>query len=229
ALTLLAGAWATPASAQDSTPTPAAGVLAAAPSNLNCTPAAVDGTPSAAAVAQVASVYTITADTSAVRYRAQEELAGKGANEAVGTSNAFVGNIYFDASGMPLACSRFDADLRTLKSDSARRDNYLYGNTLQTEQFPLASFVVTSITGLDKPLGKDAATFTLVGDLTIHGVTKTAAWEITASLDGGTLTGKGSTAFDMPDFSITPPKVGPVISLDEHVKLEVDISAKKSA
>jgi hypothetical protein len=33
----------------------------------------------------------------------------------------------------------------------------------------------------------------------------------------------------MADFDIQPPKVGPVISLDENVKLEVDITAKAAA
>ncbi|MEA2531409.1 MAG: hypothetical protein QOG89_3053, partial [Thermomicrobiales bacterium] len=127
------------------------------------------------------------------------------------------------------ACSRFDADLRTLKSDESRRDNFLYNNTLQTEQYPLATFILTSVEGLDQPLGKDKTTFTLVGDLTIHGVTKAVSWEATAKLEDDTLTGTAFTTFNMADFDIQPPKVGPVISLDENVKLEVDITAKAAA
>lgn len=218
----LSGTLGTSVSAQDATAdatseTTTAGVLTTDPANLDCTTA--DPTTS----------YTIVSEDSAVRYRAQEELAGQGAVEAVGETNAFIGNIYLDESGLPLACSRWDADLRTLTSDESRRDNYLYNNTLETETYPLATFILTSVEGLDQPLGSDEVTFTLIGDLTIHGVTKSVAWEVTAKLDGDTLTGNASTTFNMADFDITPPKAGPVLSLDEDVVLEADITAQVAA
>ena len=131
-----------------------------------------------------ATTWTLTAD-SVARYRAQEELADRGANEAVGETNSIVGQIYFDHEGMPLACSRWDVDLRTLTSDESRRDNYLRGNTLQTDTYPVATFVLTSVDGLDRPLqdGQETA-FSLVGNLTMHGVTKLVRWDVTAKLDG---------------------------------------------
>ena len=205
------------ASAQEATPSATPGVLASPAANLDCSTVAPTTT------------YAIDSENSAVRYLAEEELAGKGANTAVGETNAFIGNIYFDESGSPLACTRFDADLRTLKSDESRRDNFLYNNTLQTEQYPVATFILSSVEGLDQPLGADDVTFTLIGDLTIHGVTKAVTWEATAKLDGDTLTGTAFTTFNMADFDLQPPKVGPVVSLDETVKLEVDITAKAAA
>ncbi|MEA2594458.1 MAG: hypothetical protein QOF01_927 [Thermomicrobiales bacterium] len=218
AVALSGSPWNAVAAQDEATPTATPGVLTTPTANLDCS----------AATAPTAD-YAIDSENSAVRYRAQEELAGKGANEAVGETNAFIGNIYFDESGLPLACSRFDADLRTLKSDESRRDNFLYNNTLQTEQYPLATFILTSVEGLDQPLGKDETTFTLVGDLTIHGVTKAVTWEATAKLEDDTLTGTAFTTFNMADYDIQPPNVGPVISLDENVKLEVDITAKAAA
>jgi polyisoprenoid-binding protein YceI len=131
---------------------------------------------------------------------------------------------------MPLACSRWDVDLRTLTSDESRRDNYLRGNTLQTDTYPVATFVLTSVEGLDQPLQDGQETsFSLVGNLTMHGVTKLVRWNITAKLDGDTLTGSGSTSFNMEDYNIEEPRVGPVLSVDHHVTLEVDIVANKSA
>jgi polyisoprenoid-binding protein YceI len=211
---VLGGALWNSASAQDATPTPTPGVLASPAANLDCS------------TVSPTTAFAIDGQNSAVRYKAQEELAGKGANEAVGQTNAVIGNIYFDESGKPLACSRFDADLRTLKSDESRRDNFLYHNTLQTEQYPLATFILTSVQGLDQPLGANQVTFILVGDLTIHGVTKSVSWTATAKRDGDSITGNASTTFNMADFDIQPPKVGPVISLSETVKLEADITAK---
>ncbi len=213
----LSGSLGNSVSAQETTAEVAAtpGVLTTDPANLDCTTAAVPTTS-----------YAIVSDDSAVRYRAQEELAGQGAVEAVGETNAFIGNIYFDEAGLPLACSRWDADLRTLTSDESRRDNHLYNDTLETETYPLATFILTSVEGLDQALSDEEVTFTLIGDLTIHGVTKAVAWEVTAKLDGDTLTGSASTTFNMADFNIEPPVFGPVISLDENVVLEADITAQ---
>lgn len=214
-----------PVAAQESTPiTTQPGVLSTPAATIDCSDTA---TPSA--TANVATTYTIVSDQSEARYKAEEELAGTGANTAIGKTNAFIGTIMFAADGNPLACSRFDVDLRTLQSDESRRDNFLYNNTLETGTYPLATFILTSVEGLSGPLvdGQET-TFTMIGNLTVHGVTKLVAWDATVTLNGDTITGSATTAFDMPDFNITPPKVGPVLSLDEHVVLEIDITAIKA-
>lgn len=216
------------ATAQETTPTATAtapGVLGTAVPTTTCDPQAT-----ATAAASGSNSYTLVSDTSEARYRAQEELASIGANEAVGKTKAIIGTILLDADKTPLACSRFDVDLRTLTSDQARRDNYLYSNTLETGQFPLATFVLTGIEGLNGPLpdGKETAV-TLVGNLSVHGVTKLVAWEATVKLDGDALTGTAKTSFKMPDFDITPPVIGQVVSIDDTIGLEVDLSATKSS
>lgn len=213
------------ATAQDAaTPTAAApGVLGAPAASTGCN-LEFGATPEAG----IAVNFQIVSEESIARYRAQEELAGRGAAEAVGETNAFIGNIFLDEQGRPIACSRFDVDIRTLKSDEARRDNYLYRNTLESEHYPLATFILTEIDGLTGalPQGEDT-TLILIGNLTLHGVTKLVAWEATVHWDGDTLRGTAWTQFDMPDFNITPPKVGPVVGLDETVRLEVEITARQ--
>ncbi len=218
----------TSASAQSSTP--------ATTGTPSATPAGTPmGTPSAAscdteaAIATAPSSYSIVSEESAARYRAQEELVSIGTTEAVGETQAMIGTILLGEDGTPLLCSRFDVDLRTLQSDQARRDNYLYQNTLQTEAFPLATFVVASIEGLDGPLTDgETVTMQLLGDLTLHGVTRPATWEAEVTLDGDTLTGTANTTFLMADYEIVEPVVGPVASVDQEIRLEVDISARKN-
>ena len=221
------------AAAQDTTAettTTAPGVLDAEPSTLACAAVGNAAPPTAEPTVAPAQTLTIVSEESEARYRAQEELAGQGANEAVGATNAIIGTILLGADGLPLECSRFDVDLRTLQSDEARRDNFLYNNTLQTEQFPLATFVLTAVEGLDGPLPDgEETTFTLIGNLTVHGVTKLVAWETTVTRDGDTIRGSAATEFAMPDFAIDPPIVGPVLSVDEIIKLEVDITAEPAA
>ena len=174
------------------------------------------------------AVYSVAPEASEARYRVQEELAQVGKTEAVGKTQAIIGQIGFDANGMPIPCARFDVDLRTLQSDQAKRDNYLYNNTLEAETYPLATFILKEVDGLDAPLADgEAKTVTLIGDLTLRDVTKPVAWEATVERNGDTITGKAATEFEMPDFSITPPSVPVVLGLDETVRLEFDITAER--
>jgi len=205
---------------QEATPvTTSAGVLETPATELNCD---ANATP----VTSATSSYAIVSEESEVRYVAEEELSEIGANTAVGATNAVIGQILFDDAGLPVACSRIDADLRTLQSDESRRDNYLYNNTLETGQFPLATFILTSVEGLTEPLVDGQETpIVLIGNLTIHGVTKAVAWEATVTKDGDAIVGSAWTTFDMPDFEIEEPVVGPVISVDETIRLEIDLTA----
>src|SRR3712207_8409756 len=52
-------------------------------------------------------------------------------------------------------------------------------------------------TTLFRSLADEEVTFTLIGDLTIHGVTKPVSWDVTAKLDGDTLTGSAATTFNI--------------------------------
>lgn len=215
-----------PVAAQDATAVAEVGVLEAREGLPEC--AAVD--PGVVPAEEAATVYAITSEESMARYRVMEELASVGANEVIGETNAIIGHILFDADGAPLPCSRFDVDLRTLETDQARRDNYLRGNTLQTDTYPLATFVLRQVEGLDGalPVGEEV-TITLIGDLTFHGVTKLTAWEATVTSDGEAMTGTARTTFTFPDFEMEKPIVGPVVGISDEVTLEVDLVAAPAA
>jgi polyisoprenoid-binding protein YceI len=186
-----------------------------------------DASPSASpSAADVAFTFAVDAEQSTVRYRAMEELSGIGANEAVGETQAIIGTLLFDNSYVPLAGSRIDVDLRTLVSDETRRDNFLYDNVLETGEFPLATFIVTGVDGLDAGLPDgEEVTFQLIGDLTLHGVTNPATWEVTAKRDGDSVTGTANTDFVLEDYEMEKPIVGPVVSIDDDIKLEIDVVA----
>ncbi|HET9659319.1 MAG TPA: YceI family protein [Thermomicrobiales bacterium] len=216
AVTLLPGA----ASAQS----PTAGVLDTEPSTMDCS--AIETDPAALGAA---SIYILDPAQSEARYLAEEELSGVGANTAVGSTKTIQGAFLFDADGNPIPCSTIYVDVRTFESDSSRRDNYLRGNTLQSDQYPLAEFIVTSIEDFTMPADGEETTFTLVGNFTLHGVTKTMAWTVTATKNGDTLTGSAKTQFDMADFDIEKPIVGSVLSIEDTIQLEIDLVATNSA
>jgi polyisoprenoid-binding protein YceI len=164
---------------------------------------------------------------SEARYRAQEVLAGRGANEAVGRTSDVSGLIVLGTDGTVAADqSRITVDMRTLQSDSNTRDNYIKRSTLQVAEFPTAEFVLMSAPGLPSPLPTSGtATFELVGDLTVHGVTRPTTWQATATFADRDVTGTATTTVLMTDFGMTPPKVGSVVSIEDSMQVELDVRA----
>lgn len=192
--------------------------------------AAQESTPEASPSAVAAVTLTLDAEQSFARYIAQEELTGSGAQEVIGETQAIQGTLLFDDAWMPVAGSRIDVDMRTLVSPEARRDNYLYDNVLETGEFPLATFISTGTEGLEAGLADgEEVTFTLIGDLTLHGVTNEARWEVTATRSGDSVTGTATTTFVLTDYDMEKPIVGPVISIDDNIVLQMDVVAVPAA
>jgi len=109
------------------------------------------------------------------RYRVREQLAQIGITDAVGTTKAVKGEVRLQGGQ---ATGSFTADLRELRSDQARRDNYLRQNTLETDRFPTASFRPKRVEGLPNPLPQSGKfPVKVVGDLTIRDVTQEVVWE----------------------------------------------------
>ncbi len=176
--------------------------------------------------------YGIVAEGSEVRYRVREQLVGLSfPNDAVGATGAVEGAVTFDAQGRVLPGeSRVTVDLRTLRSDEARRDNYVRRNTLETERFPTVTFVATEARRLPFPLPPTGSVpFELVGDLTVKDVTRRVTWDATASFDGPRVTIRARTAFRFGDFGLRIPRVSVVLSVEDDIKLEADLSLRRSS
>lgn len=176
--------------------------------------------------------YAIAADGSEVRYRVREQLAGLSfPNDAVGATKAIEGAVVFDAQGRFLpGDSRVTVDLRTLRSDEARRDNYIRRNTLETDRFPTVTFAPTEALRLPVPLPRSGSvSFELLGDLTVKEVTRRLGWEATATFDGPKVTVRARTAFRFADFGLRVPRVSVVLSVEDDIKLEADLVLRRGA
>lgn len=159
------------------------------------------------------------------RYRVREQLASVSfPTDAVGTTGALTGRLVLDDRGRVVAAeSRFTVDLTTLKSDRERRDRFIQGRTLETARFPSAQLVPTTLAGLPWPLPASGDfSFTLTGDLTVHGVTKPTTWQVTAAAKDGGFSGTASTRVTFADFGMTAPRVMVVLSVADTIGLEYD-------
>lgn len=169
-------------------------------------------------------------------YRVREQLAGVNfPNDAVGTTDKIEGRIVIGANGaIDAAQSKITVDLRGLTSDQSRRDGYIQRATLETEKFPTAVFVPKRAVGLKFPLpmGQDGRAqptgFQLVGDMTVHGVTKEVTWNVVAGGTADRLTGNASTAFNFAFFNLTKPSVAILLSVEDDIKLELELQMSKT-
>ena len=190
--------------------------------------------PTTLATVRQTSGVRLVVDPSASRasYHAHEQLVGRTLpSEAVGTSSAVSGTIVLSPDGAIMADqSQITVDVSKLASDESRRDNFIKGNTLQTTKYPTAVFVPRQASGLPNPIpSSGSATFQLTGDLTVHGVTNPVTWTVAAQFDGAGVSGDATTQVKISDFGMTPPKAGPVLSIEDGMTLELAFTAFREA
>ena len=172
----------------------------------------------------VDGTWTIS-DGSEAGYRVREQLANLPAeSDAVGRTSDVTGSITVAAAGdgAQVTDGSFEVDTTTIASDEGRRDNRLRSEGLQTDAFPTATFTLTQ--PVDVPATAVAGTatdVTLVGDLTLHGVTKSVEIPAQAVLANGQIQVAGSLSFPLSDFQITAPNVGGfIVSIADEGALE---------
>jgi polyisoprenoid-binding protein YceI len=169
--------------------------------------------------------YVLAPDGNEVRFIVREQLAGATLpNDAIGSTRAVTGTIVLDRSGkVDPSASRIVVFLDSLKSDQERRDRFIKRRTLVTDSFPTATFVPTELQGFPSKLPQSGAlTFSILGDFTVHGVTKAVSWDVTANVAGGAIAGKATTHVQFGDFGMERPRVAIVLSVVDDIKLEFD-------
>jgi polyisoprenoid-binding protein YceI len=172
------------------------------------------------------------AEGTKARYRVREQLAGISfPSDAVGTTEAVTGTIVLNPDGsIDAARSKLTVDLRTLKSDQQMRDGFIQNRTLETAKFPTIEFVPKKAVGLPVPLpaGMQAqAGFQLVGDMTLHGTTSEATWNVVATFGNDQVAGRATTTVQFGTFNLTKPSLARIMSVDDKIELEIEFKCKR--
>ncbi len=177
-----------------------------------------------------ATVITVTEKSEAV-YRINEQLARRDLpNDAVGKTSDIEGQIVFSADGtVDAEQSKITVGVRSLRSDSDRRDSYIQRNSLESNQYPEVTIAVTEIRGLSWPLPTSGeATFEMMGDLTIRDQTDTVTWETTATFTESGVEGLAKTVVTFEQYGMTKPRVAIVLSVVDEIRLEISFVATVS-
>jgi polyisoprenoid-binding protein YceI len=163
-----------------------------------------------------------------VGYRAVEELVGIGGTEAVGRTPDIDGSI--TVAGTQITAADLTADLTTLRSDQSMRDGQLGRQGVETDQFPTATFVLTQPIELGAiPAEGTPITAEAVGDLTLHGVTRSVTIPLNAVWQGDIIGVSGSLTFPWGDFGMTQPSSMRVVSLADEVTMELQVFFRHDA
>jgi polyisoprenoid-binding protein YceI len=192
-------------------------------------PAGAPGAPAAPA----ASIRLVVAPSgNEARWRVRERLASFDfPNDAVGTTRDIGGAIVIGADGQPdSTASKITINLTTLQSDRSMRDNYIKHRTLETDKFPTAVLVPTRFLRMRTPM-PDTGTFTfeIVGNLTVHGVTKQTTWLVTAAGKADGFAGTALTRVTFEDFAMAQPRVPILLSIEDEINLEFQFNFVREA
>lgn|GEM_PF-401868 len=196
----------------------------ASPTATTILPPAAEATPGA----EGGLALSIVPGRSSAAFRVNEQLVGRDLpGDAVGSTAAVSGVIAIGPDGeVDAGQSRVVVDLNGLRSDNGMRDAYVRRTILDVDAYPNAVFVPERAEGLPFPLPESgAATFRLVGKLTIHGTTREVAWDVAARRTGSEVTGTATTTITFSNFELEPPSVAAVISVSDEIRLEIALVA----
>jgi polyisoprenoid-binding protein YceI len=142
------------------------------------------------------------------------------------------GAIIVNPDGSIAPGSKISVDLTKIQSDQSMRDGYVRGRVLETEKYPTLDFVPKRAVGLPSPLpsGMGAqAGFQLVGDMTVHGVTKEVTWNVVATFANDAVDGRATITTDFATFNMTKPSLARLLSVDDKIELEIEFRTHRTA
>jgi polyisoprenoid-binding protein YceI len=152
-------------------------------------------------------------------YRVHETLVGQ-STTAVGRSSKVTGTATI--SGTQLTTATFTVDMASVVSDKSERDARFRGSSvMDTAQYPNGTFTLTQpvLLGAIPAPGKKV-TEHATGNLTLHGVTKSVSFDVTAVRNGNTLQVQGSIPVTFSDFTVTAPDIGSFVKVDSSGQIE---------
>jgi polyisoprenoid-binding protein YceI len=145
---------------------------------------------------------------------------------------SFTGRVSVPDSGAANGTLELEADARSLEvldnvseKDKAEIMKSMHEAVLESAKYPKIVFKSASVAGFNQT--GSTASFTLNGDLTLHGVTKRIAVPVKVELSGQQLRAAGRYTLKQTDFGITPySAAGGAIKVKNEVVISWRLVAK---
>lgn len=173
-----------------------------------------------------ASAYNTVADKSEASYSVQEQFLNRDLpNDAVGKTKSVQGSFLLTTGSQPVINNlKMIVDLRTLTSDEQRRDNAIKDRWLESNTYPSAVFVAKDV---KVPSDQGEVTFDMMGDMTIHGVTRQETFKVTGKMSGDTITGKATTNILMKNYGFDAPAISGILTVKDGIAVTLNFTAQK--
>jgi polyisoprenoid-binding protein YceI len=170
--------------------------------------------------------YTVKSGTDTfLGYRAQEVVFGQ-SGTPTGRTAKVTGTM--TVSGTTITNVEITADLRTLATDQARRDQRAQ-SALDTSEHPDATFKLTQpITLVSAPVAGKTITIEATGDLTIKGITKQVTIPLQAQWNGSTIQVAGSPDIKFSDYGVSVGDFQPFATVQDAGQLDIQVTFAKA-
>jgi polyisoprenoid-binding protein YceI len=174
--------------------------------------------------------YRIVPERSEAAYISREKFLDRPfPNDAIGKTKELSGEIVLEQPGVPrgrVVGARID--LRTLKSDSDRRDNFVRRNILRTDDFPFLEVNSTQVAGPTSYTPGSELELQLPTTVTVRGQPKPATWSVKFKLADGAIIGTATTTIKLTEMGIPSPSIANMLTVEDEMRWQVDIVAERA-
>lgn len=203
------------------------------PSEAQVATATQQPDPTATQVPERVLSFTIVPGESNASYEVNEVFIKEGnvLNTAIGVTEVVSGVIHIDYNNPQKSMiGPISVDISQFVSDQGLRDKAIRERWLESEKFPIATFVSKSVQGIPE-VGEEGKDYPIkiTGDMTIRDVTKEVTFDATVKVENNTLSGTATTTLLMSDFEVGPINVIGILKTDDEVKLTLKLVAKADA
>jgi polyisoprenoid-binding protein YceI len=152
-------------------------------------------------------------------YRVQEVLVGQNAT-AVGRTSKIWGSL--TVAGSTVTKGTFTVDMASVVSDQSERNARFDGSIMNVSQYPTATLTLTAPIDLGAiPAEGAVAHYNAVGNLDMHGVTKSVSFSVTAERTGSAIDVLADIPITFSEWNIANPSIGGFVTTANTGTLEV--------
>jgi polyisoprenoid-binding protein YceI len=159
------------------------------------------------------------ASGSTAGYRVQEVLLGQTAT-AVGRTDKIWGSLTI--AGATVTKGTFTVNMATVASDQSQRNARFAGPIMDVSRYPTATLTLTSPISLGTiPAAGVVTRYNAVGDLDLHGVTKSVSFPVSAERVGNEIDVLTDISIPFSEWNIANPSIGGFVTTASTGTLEV--------
>jgi len=117
-----------------------------------------------------------------------------------------------------------------LTSDSSHRDDAIRQHWLESDTYPLGTFVVKNAQTVASAFTQgQTVNFKLTGDMTIHNTTRQETFNVTGKLTGQTITGTATALLYMKNYGFDAPNLVDILTVTDGVTTTLNFTAQQTS